>query len=128
MKTSDQSSNAMQSTRALQRRTPARPLQSLFVLPALIFLLSFAASPTARPECRDGCDSSTGNTCQGEEALRNNTVNSNFNTALGYFALTANTGGGYNTATGSLALGSNTTGVQNTAVGALALDINTTGS
>jgi trimeric autotransporter adhesin len=52
----------------------------------------------------------------------------NYNTAIGAFALTANTTGAENTAVGYLALTANTTGASNTAVGYQALDANTTGT
>ncbi|MEP6847203.1 MAG: tail fiber domain-containing protein [Panacibacter sp.] len=51
-----------------------------------------------------------------------------YNTATGYYALSANTNGGYNTATGAVALFSNTTGIGNVANGANALLYNTSGS
>ncbi len=51
-----------------------------------------------------------------------------YNTAVGYHALSANTTGTQNTALGSAALVTNTTGIQNTAVGFAALSANTTGS
>jgi hypothetical protein len=50
------------------------------------------------------------------------------NTAVGVFALIANTTGGGNTATGKQTLSSNTTGIYNTANGVQALDVNTTGN
>lgn len=50
-----------------------------------------------------------------------------YNTAVGEFALQANTGASANTAIGYQALNGNTTGIQNTAVGTQALLDNTTG-
>lgn len=50
-----------------------------------------------------------------------------FNTAVGYQALNANTTGRGNTAVGTTALAVNTTGYANTAVGQNALSLNTTG-
>jgi hypothetical protein len=52
----------------------------------------------------------------------------NFNTAIGYQTLTANTIGGYNTSVGYQALTANTTGTTNTAVGFASLTSNTTAS
>jgi hypothetical protein len=49
------------------------------------------------------------------------------NTAVGAFALDANTSGSSNTAIGYNVLSENTTGYSNTAIGAYALDANTTG-
>jgi trimeric autotransporter adhesin len=59
-------------------------------------------------------------------ALANNTATGN--TATGYQALTANTGGNSNTADGTSALARNTTGSDNTATGIAALFANTTGN
>lgn len=50
------------------------------------------------------------------------------NTALGFYALSANTSGNHNTAVGANTLQINTTGVQNTALGVFGLYANTTGS
>jgi hypothetical protein len=66
-----------------------------------------------------------GNTAVGDHALFNNTVFDN--TAVGDFALQANTTGITNTAVGRQALAGNTTGCCNTAVGWQALFNNTTG-
>ena len=57
-----------------------------------------------------------------------NTQNARFSTAVGYWALRANTDGQDHTAVGYLALSSNTTGEFNTAVGYNALGSTTTGS
>jgi hypothetical protein len=66
-----------------------------------------------------------GNFAGGLGALAVNT--GQYNTAVGEFALQANTGAIANTAIGYQALNGNTTGVQNTAVGTQALLDNTTG-
>ena len=74
---------------------------------------------------------STNDTAVGYRALTYSTGMSgpfSQNTAVGAFALFANTTGHFNTALGAVALGSNTTGRQNTAVGALALHANTGGT
>src|SRR5262245_22841755 len=86
----------------------------------------FALSPQARAVCRDGCNTTSYSTFQGDDALLNEF--GLYNTALGAFALTNNTSGSSNTATGERALFSNTTGEGNTATGNDALDDNTTGS
>jgi len=66
------------------------------------------------------------NTAVGQYAMSANT-NGNENTAVGTSAMQTNTTGNYNTAVGQAAMSSNTTGVQNTAVGAQAMYNNTTG-
>jgi hypothetical protein len=66
------------------------------------------------------------NTAEGDNALLNLTTGSD-NTAVGDFALAADTIGGANTANGAAALQSNTTGANNTATGDFALTLNTTG-
>jgi hypothetical protein len=72
------------------------------------------------------------NTAVGANALFSNAASSYpygyGNTAIGYYALLANTSGYWNTATGTQALQSNTTGNSNTATGVGALFSNTTGS
>ncbi|MDR0232590.1 MAG: tail fiber domain-containing protein [Dysgonamonadaceae bacterium] len=91
--------------------------------------------------------STNGNVSLGYEALRDNAVGYGYNTAIGYYALSAtiqmngrynsatgywalrdNTSGSNNTASGAIALYSNTTGGGNTAIGYQALILNTTGS
>ncbi|MDP4261871.1 MAG: tail fiber domain-containing protein [Bacteroidota bacterium] len=78
-----------------------------------------------------GVSWSSGNTAVGYSALSANdpttTGNGINNTALGIYALTANTIGFDNTAIGSSALFTNTTGVENTATGRQSLFYNTTG-
>jgi hypothetical protein len=73
-----------------------------------------------------GGGSIASNTATGFNALTANT-GGNENTANGFNALTANTTGSYNTASGSFALTANTTGYDNTATGAWALIENTSG-
>lgn len=65
------------------------------------------------------------NVAIGNEALRNNTTDSN--TAIGYRALSNTTTGYSNTAIGREALANNTTGIENSAIGRNALSSNTTG-
>lgn len=62
----------------------------------------------------------------GEGALFHN--NANFNTAVGYNALEANTTGSPNEAFGYFSLEDNTTGVNNVAVGEATLQLNTSGT
>jgi hypothetical protein len=117
--------------------------RSFFLIPLAFAVAWFALSPAARALCQDGCDTSNGNTFQGDDALTSNTSGFH-NTANGAFALESNSSGIYNTATGygalqnsiiadhntaygAHALQSNTTGVQNTATGSFALTTNTTG-
>jgi hypothetical protein len=99
------------------------------ILPVLIALMlgCFGLSPQARAVCQEGCDTTTGSTFLGEDALVNN-ITGTSNTAIGGFALTSNTGGAANTAIGSAALLSNTGGSDNTATGVFALRGNTTGN
>jgi len=66
------------------------------------------------------------NTAVGNSALHDNTTGAN-NTAIGYFALLNNTTSGSNTATGFETLEDNSTGFGNTANGFDALTFNTTG-
>ena len=66
------------------------------------------------------------NTAVGKRALRANEAANN--TAVGYFALDANTTGTQNVAVGSLALDANTTANNNVAVGHNSLSANTTGA
>ncbi len=96
------------------------------ILPVLISLVCFALLPQARATCQDGCNTTTGSTFLGEDALVNNGIGTS-NTGIGGFALTSNTSGAANTAIGSAALLSNTTGQLNTATGVFALRGNTTG-
>jgi len=86
----------------------------------------FGLSPQAQAVCQEGCNTSTGATVLGEDALVNNSGTSN--TAIGNLALTSNTGGATNTALGSVALFVNTAGNGNTAIGVWALRNNTTGN
>jgi hypothetical protein len=73
----------------------------------------------------DGFDANS--TAIGFQALYNNTVGGDENTAVGNNALFSNTTGGGNTAAGFWALHENTTGDRNTAVGDFALVNNTIG-
>lgn len=79
-----------------------------------------------------GVQWASNNTAIGYRALFANqpttTSDGVFNTAVGAFALQANTTGLGNTAVGNTALLSNTTGISNTALGRTALSANTTGS
>ena len=77
-------------------------------------------------------DYGNANTAEGLLALANVTPNSDTldgvgNTAVGNFALYANTTGGFNTATGDVALQYNVSGNNNTATGYVALQYNTSG-
>jgi hypothetical protein len=72
-------------------------------------------------------DGGNGSFGVGRGALASNTTGSS-NTAVGTFALDANTSGVFNVALGRDALGANTTAWNNTAVGAFALDANTIGT
>jgi hypothetical protein len=109
---------------------PLTQSKNTTILPVLIALTlaCFAFSPQARAVCQEGCDTATGNTFLGEDALINNPFTGTSNTAIGGFALTSNTDGAANTAIGSAALFSNTIGSDNTATGVFALRGNTTGS
>jgi len=102
------------------------PLRRAFLLIPLA-LAWFALSPAARAVCQEGCDTGSGNTFLGDDALLNNTAGVQ-NTALGFNALFSNTTGNQNTANGNAALSSNTIGSQNTATGQGALSGNTTGT
>ena len=96
---------------------------------ALFALVCFGLSPTSRADdCVQGCDFLYNNTILGQEALQNYVEGGFSNTAVGFYALNANTIGDYNTATGAGALQLNTTGFDNTANGLIALHFNTTGS
>ena len=96
---------------------------------ALFALVCFGLSPTARADdCEQGCDFLYNNTVLGQEALQNYVEGGFSNTAVGFYALNANTIGDDNTATGAGALQLNTTGFDNTANGLIALHYNTTGS
>ncbi|MFV0311119.1 MAG: hypothetical protein ACK5KN_05660 [Dysgonomonas sp.] len=66
-----------------------------------------------------------GNTSLGVSTL--NTSTGSDNTAVGYYAMHANTAGYGNTAVGSAVLLDNTTGERNTAIGSTAMRSNTTG-
>jgi trimeric autotransporter adhesin len=104
------------------------PLRCGLLLVGLVLAFSvFGLSPQARALCEEGCDSPTGNTFLGFNALIANTAG-NHNAAVGFDALTSNTMGSFNTATGYGALLDNTTGNSNTAVGYQALQYNTTGA
>ena len=92
-------------------------------------LVCFGLSPTSRADdCVQGCDFLYNNTILGQEALKNYVEGGFSNTAVGFYALNANTIGDDNTATGAGALQLNTTGFDNTANGLIALHFNTTGS
>ena len=112
----------------LPTHSPHRPLWRCGLLLIPLLLASFALSPQARAVCQEGCDTATGNTFLGEDALINNPFTGTSNTVIGGFALTSNTGGAANTAIGSAALFSNTIGSDNTAAGVFALRGNTTGN
>lgn len=73
-------------------------------------------------------DAGIQNTAFGSGALSNNTSQGQGNTAVGNYALGANTSGDWNTGIGLNALSDNTTGVSNTAVGHGTLGSATTGS
>lgn len=72
-------------------------------------------------------DNSIGSTFFGYRAGESNTTGGTNNTAMGFFALNANTTGDQNTAIAQSALATNTTGSFNTATGFAALGSNTTG-
>ena len=109
---------------------PLSQSKNTTILPVVIALTlgCFAISPQAQAVCQEGCDTATGNTFLGEDALINNPFTGTSNTAIGGFALTSNTDGAANTAIGSAALFSNTIGSDNTATGVFALRANTTGN
>lgn len=64
----------------------------------------------------------------GRGALSSPSYAGNFDTAVGYLALQANTTGDNNTAVGPLALNANTTGEANTAMGSQSMFLNVSGS
>src|SRR5262245_55511630 len=98
------------------KRKIMRTRTTLSVLIAVI-LVSFALSPMARAECRDGCDPIyVLSTFLGDDALVNNTTGF-WNTAIGGDALMKNTTGSQNTAVGMDALSENTEGSSNVAIG-----------
>src|SRR5215467_6127103 len=101
------------STRNSINRSPFR--RGVLITGMLLSFTLFALSPHARALCRDGCDSPTGSTFLGFNALVINAGNSN--TAIGFDVLSSNTTGYFNTATGYGALLQNTTGNSNTAAG-----------
>jgi hypothetical protein len=105
----------------IQLKTTRLPLLTVLMLTCLAWV------PQARAICQDGCDTFTNNTVLGDDALINDIPPGVDNTAIGAFALTANTTGDSNTATGSGALFQNTSGMANTGVGQGALGGNTTG-
>jgi hypothetical protein len=108
----------------------------------ILALACFGLSPAARAVCQEGCDTNSGSTFLGSDALINNiggyntaigdgalvsNTTGSFNTAIGFSALVSNTTGGSNNAFGHYALLFNTTGYQNTAIGVYTLESNTTG-
>ena len=99
---------------------PLTQSKNATILPVLIALMlgCFGLLPTARTQtlCRDGCDTGTGATFQGDFPLNSNTTGYG-NTAIGALALNQNTSGSSNTAIGLEALASNTTASDNTASG-----------
>ena len=70
----------------------------------------------------------TGNVALGDDALRDGSLSGGNNTAIGHYALYANTSGTENTSVGRGNLDANTTGSHNTALGSTALSSSTTGS
>jgi len=70
----------------------------------------------------------TGNVALGDDALRDGSLSGGNNTAIGHYALYANTSGAENTSIGRGNLDANTTGSHNTALGSTALSSSTTGS
>jgi hypothetical protein len=93
---------------------PLTKSKNTTILPVLIALGCFGLSPQARAVCQEGC-LTDGNTVLGDNALFNNTGNSN--TAIGWSALSDNTTGSSNTAVGVRALDHNTSGSLNIALG-----------
>ena len=76
-----------------------------------------------------GYGSQANNTVLGVSGLSSSSLTGNYNTALGYGTLSANTSAQFNTAVGMQSLRDNTTGASNTAIGGYqALIVNTTGS
>src|SRR5437016_1886369 len=112
-------------TRNSINRSPLR--YGFRFIPLALALGGLALSQQARAACQEGCDTGSGNTFLGDDALLNNTAGVQ-NTALGFNALFSNTTGNQNTANGNAALSSNTIGSQNTATGQGALSGNTTGT
>jgi hypothetical protein len=100
-----------------------------------VFLWDDTAGNTAlgRSALASATGTATNNTAVGRDALRytvpgGSSLQGSSNTAVGDFALRANTTGYRNTASGRFALFSNTTGQRNTASGVYALQFNTLGS
>src|SRR5438128_12610110 len=125
MKNQNQLTNAIAPVGNKHARSPWRRL--IFIIPLAIGPASLIMLPTARADCREGCDgtatflgdnalvantSGIENTAVGNGALESNTTGSE-NTALGFYSLTNNTGS-FNTAAGSVTLLSNTSGSYNT--------------
>ena len=73
----------------------------------------------------DPGDFRVGNIALGDSALAHN--EDNYNVAIGYKSMLANTSGWFNTALGSSSLRSNESGAYNAALGNSALNLNTTG-
>src|SRR2546430_9686283 len=103
MKNQNQLTNAIAPVGNKHARSPWRRL--IFIIPLAIGPASLIMLPTARADCREGCDGTA--------------------TFLGDNALVANTSGIENTAVGNGALESNTTGSENTALGFDSLSSNT---
>ena len=112
-------------TLRLKKSICRSPLRLAFLLIPLGLTL-FALPQMAQAE--DGSVGRAGsqNTAEGDGALQNLAPNGVRNTAVGFDALSSNTGGGANTAIGASALESNTSN-NNTACGSFALNANTTG-
>jgi trimeric autotransporter adhesin len=99
----------------------------LFVLSFVFACLAFLPQLPAVNPPPDGAYPG-GNTAEGFNALFHlSPQDGGFNTAIGFYALFANTTGSFNTAVGAGALDLNT-GHNNTATGAAALLLNTTGN
>jgi hypothetical protein len=98
------------------------PLALLLLIP--LAFTCFALAPHARAVCQQGCDTNTGNTFLGDDALVNDQFGGS-NTAIGETALYNNVTGYANTATGADALYSNLNGHDNTAIGNSALSNST---
>src|SRR5438132_12323795 len=103
MKIPNQLTNAISPVRNKLGRSPWRRL--VFIIALAIGPASLTMLPTARADCREGCDGTA--------------------TFLGENALVANTSGIENTAVGNGALASNTTGPENTTLGLHLLNRNT---
>jgi hypothetical protein len=84
-------------------------------------------APSVDATCQDGCDTNSGCTFLGDDALVSRTGQAFLNTAVGFIAGRNVTSGIDNSAFGAEALFSDTTGSFNTASGAFALRSNTTG-